>query len=75
MKLYKIESGVPVPLVNQEQKSELRLLLESLEVGQSVVIGRKDMPLETIYHIAKVNRRKFVTRQVNCKGRRVWRTE
>jgi hypothetical protein len=72
-----IESGIPLPASLYQSgahkpKGDARVAVESLEVGQSVLIEKKSVASSTAQVVAKKTGRKFATRSVEG-GQRVWR--
>ena len=72
---YKIESNIPIPVScgRGRGKSELRLTVEKMEIGNSIVIaneGRRGM-----YQIAQQVGIKIITRKISPDEFRVWRVE
>ena len=72
--LYKLEKNVPLPERHAEQKGDMRLLIEQMDVGDSFVCPKAQRV--AVHQIAKAMQIKLTTRTVNreTKDRRVWRT-
>ena len=72
--MLKIEKGVPLPKRGADQRGEIRLALEQMEVGDSVVIPTH---MRQITHqAAKAAGVEIATRTINkeTQDMRVWRT-
>jgi len=73
--LYKLEKNVPMPERHAEQKGDMRLLIEQMDVGDSFVCPKAQRV--SVHQIAKALQIKLTTRTVNreTQDMRVWRTE
>lgn len=70
---YKIEKGIPLPGLRSWRRSELRRLLSSLEIGDSVLF-----PLAKrtqVSNAAKAVGIRVITRTVDATNIRIWRVE
>jgi len=73
--MFEIEKNIPIPTGRGGRKKELRLTMEKMEVGDSILIGLKSR--QQVHQIADAIGFKYATRTV-CKERgevRVWRTK
>jgi hypothetical protein len=66
----KVEKGIPFP---SRRTSELRKVVESMEVGDSFVVGMKARSL--ISGLAWLTKTKLATRSISEGEIRVWRIE
>ena len=73
--MFKIEKNVPIPERGADKKGELRLTLEKMEVGDSIVIP--DSLRQVTYAAARATKIKISIKTINPVTRetRVWRTE
>tara|TARA_R100000988_G_C3861479_1_gene99518 strand:- start:158 stop:415 length:258 start_codon:yes stop_codon:yes gene_type:complete len=70
---YKIENNIPIPANDGRGrgKSKLRLTIEKMEIGNSIVIPIKK--LRGVHQIAYALGIKVITRKINSDETRVWR--
>jgi hypothetical protein len=76
---YKIEKNIPIPSATTKPKSEMRLALDAMEIGDSIEFNNEDgikaQGLAT--HIKLVDKKKFSVRSIVKDGRkvgtRIWR--
>ena len=73
--VFEIEKGIPIPENGVERKGEIRLTLEKMEVGDSIIVPNKYR--QHAYAAAKASNMKISIRTINSETRemRVWRTE
>lgn len=73
--MFKVEKGIPIPKRGADKKGELRLTLESLEVGDSFVIP--NYLRNVMWQAAKAAGIKTQSKTINPETRemRVWRTK
>jgi hypothetical protein len=72
---YRIEKNVPLPESRGKAKSELRVVMESMEVGDSIVIPRTEIGrAEGVMNTVRAAGKRFATRVIN-EGIRIWRRE
>jgi hypothetical protein len=70
----KIESGIPIPAPHYgKPKGEIRIALEKMQPGDSILIKRDRLQPNGITKLAKSDGIKVAQRKVNCEGRRIWR--
>ena len=70
----KIEKNIPIPRIiyKGRPKCELRIAMETMEIGDSVVVNRKLR--QQVGSLAKVlPDRKFTTRTIEVDEIRIWR--
>lgn len=73
--MFEIEKGIPIPTTSGGKKKGLRLVMEKMEVGDSVLVSNAHR--QQVHQIAKAIGIKYASRTV-CKesGKiRVWRTK
>ena len=72
--LYKLEKNVPMPERHAEQKGDMRLLIEQMDVGDSFVCPKAQRV--AVHQISKATGIKLTTRTINreTQDMRVWRT-
>lgn len=72
--LYKLEKDVPMPERHAEQKGDMRLLIEQMDVGDSFVCPKAQRV--AVHQISKATGIKLTTRTINreTQDMRVWRT-
>jgi len=73
--MFEIEKGIPIPTTRGGKKKELRLVMEKMEVGDSVLVSNTHR--QQVHQIAKAIGIKYASRTV-CKESgqiRVWRTK
>lgn len=73
--MFKIEKNVPIPKRGADKKGELRLALEQMEIGDSMVVP--NCMHQATHQAAKAAKIKIVTKTINKETleMRVWRTE
>ncbi len=73
--MFKIEKNVPIPKRGADRKGELRLALEQMEIGDSMVVP--NYMRQATHQAAKAAKIKIVTKTINKETleMRVWRTE
>jgi hypothetical protein len=72
---YRIEKNVPLPEGRRPIKSELRLSLESMKVGDSILIPRTEVcKADAAFNALRALGKRFSTRAID-EGIRIWRRE
>jgi|5B_taG_2_1085324.scaffolds.fasta_scaffold91023_2 hypothetical protein len=73
--MFEIEKNVPIPKRGSDKKGELRLTIEKMEVGDSIVVP--DFLRQVTYAAAKAAKIKISMKTINPVTRetRVWRTK
>tara|TARA_R110002153_G_scaffold20853_2_gene70398 strand:+ start:511 stop:807 length:297 start_codon:yes stop_codon:yes gene_type:complete len=74
-KMIKIEKGIPIPVRGADKKGELRLTLEKMDVGDSIVVP--NYLRNVMWHAARAIGIKTTSKTINPVTRemRVWRKE
>jgi hypothetical protein len=73
--MFEIEKNIPIPKKGADKKGELRLTLEKMEVGDSIIVPNKYR--QHTYAAARAANIKISIRTINSETRemRVWRTK
>ena len=73
--MFAIEKNIPIPERGEDKKGELRLTLEKMEVGDSIVVP--NFLRQVTYAAAKATKIKIAMKTINSETRdtRVWRKE
>jgi|TARA_R110000803_G_scaffold172169_1_gene235085 hypothetical protein len=73
--MFAIEKNIPIPERGADKKGELRLTLEKMEVGDSIVVP--NFLRQVTYAAAKATKIKIAMKTINSETRdtRVWRKE
>jgi len=73
--MFEIEKGIPIPERGADKKGELRLIIEKMEIGDSIVVP--NYMRQVAWHCAKAVGIKIVTKTTNKETleMRLWRTK
>lgn len=72
-----IQDNIPIPTdyCGRRPKGELRVAMESLQLGQSFAIDRKRVQPLYLYKLARKVGIRISSRPENCESRRIWRVK